>query len=151
MSIIGSNTIHSLLASGTIVVCDRYYLSGLVYSVAKRNPALQLSWAKAPEIGLPRPDIMLFLDLNEETARARGGWGCELYEKVEMQKHVRELFWDLSLGKAGERYRHEEEDLVIVDARPSVEDVAEEIWQKAKSRIEAVDRGEVGKTARIVS
>ncbi|KAL8377917.1 hypothetical protein RB595_008551 [Gaeumannomyces hyphopodioides] len=158
-------TITSLLASGTTVVCDRYYHSGIVYSAAKRNPTLTLPWARAPEVGLPRPDLVLFLDLDEGQARARGGWGGEAYERGEMQRRVRELFWGLSMGRielTGEaaaaaavvselRFRQEEEDLHVVDASPSVEDVAEEIWKVVRPRVEAVERGEVGRTVRKVS
>lgn len=156
-------TITTLLASGTTVICDRYYHSGIVYSAAKRNPALTLPWARAPEVGLPRPDLVLFLDLEEAQARARGGWGGEVYERGEMQRRVRELFWGLSMGRvegqspsgiAGEaelRFRQEEEDLHVVDASPSVEDVAEEIWKVVRPRVEAVERGEVGRTVRRVS
>lgn len=83
------------------MVCDRFYHSGIVYSAAKQNRSLSLSWAKAPEAGLPRPDVVLFLDLDEEVARRRGGWGGEVYEKGEMQRRVRELFWGLSMGDLG--------------------------------------------------
>jgi dTMP kinase len=172
-------TITSLVESGTTVICDRYYHSGVVYSAAKQNPSLSLSWARAPEIGLPRPDLVLFLDLEEAQAKARGGWGGEVYEKVEMQRRVRELFWGLSMGKIGmsvpseagggggavavgppspvavtgaeHRFRQEEEDLRVVDASPSVEDVAEEIWKVVRPRVEAVERGEVGRSVRKVS
>jgi dTMP kinase len=173
-------TITTLLASGTTVLCDRYYYSGIVYSAAKQNPSLSLGWARHPEVGLPRPDLVLFLDLDEEKARARGGWGGEVYEKAEMQKRVRDLFWGLSLGKidlvreegrGGEgdgrmkveaprpdevgvvkevMFRQEEEDLVVVDAGSSVEDVAEEIWRVVRPRVEAVERGEAGREVRRV-
>lgn len=160
------------------MLCDRYYYSGIVYSAAKQNPTLSLAWARHPEVGLPRPDMVLFLDLDEEKARARGGWGGELYERAEMQKRVRDLFWGLSLGKidlvreGGERerggvvaeaprpeqvgvvrevaFRQEEEDLKVVDAGSSVEDVAEEIWRVVGPRVEAVERGEVGREVRRV-
>ncbi|KAK8110314.1 thymidylate kinase-domain-containing protein [Apiospora kogelbergensis] len=94
-------TIQTTLAAGVSIVCDRYYHSGIVYSAAKQNPTLPLSWAKAPEAGLPRPDLVLFLDLDEAVARERGGWGGEVYEKGEMQRRVRELFWGLSMGDLG--------------------------------------------------
>ncbi|KAM5344704.1 hypothetical protein ACJ41O_010566 [Fusarium nematophilum] len=154
--------IQSLLASGTTIVCDRYYHSGIVYSAAKQNPSLGLPWARAPERGLPRPDLVLFLDLTEEQARARGGWGGEVYERSEMQRRVRELFWGLSmggkdavaqglgLGEGGEGWKQEEEDLVVVDAGGSVEEVAEEVWRKVRGRVEGVERGEVGRTVRVV-
>jgi dTMP kinase len=175
-------TIASLLSEGVTVLCDRYYHSGIVYSAAKQNPSLTLSWARAPEVGLPRPDLVLFLDLDEAQARARGGWGGEAYEKAEMQRRVRELFWGLSFGKIDAsavlpqegsvgpkeevavgppptthpllgteyRFRQEEEDLHVIDASPSVEEVAEEIWKVVQGRVEAVERGELGKVVRRV-
>ncbi|KAK4120975.1 P-loop containing nucleoside triphosphate hydrolase protein [Parathielavia appendiculata] len=180
-----AKSIASLLSAGTTVLCDRYYHSGIVYSAAKQNPSLTLSWARAPEVGLPRPDLVLFLDLDESAAQARGGWGGEAYERADMQRRVRELFWGLSLGKietasviaaeddaAGPReevavgppttsqprlsgveyrFRQEEEDLHVIDASPSVEEVAEEVWKVVKARVEAVGNGEVGRTVRRVS
>ncbi|KAK3902991.1 thymidylate kinase-domain-containing protein [Staphylotrichum tortipilum] len=178
-----AKTISSLLSAGVTVLCDRYYYSGVVYSSAKQNPSLSLSWARAPEVGLPRPDLVLFLDLDENQARARGGWGGEAYEKAEMQRRVRELFWGLSMGKietatvvaaeygsAGRReevalgppttdpltgpeycFRQEEEDLHVVDASSTVEEVAEEVWKVVQARVEAVENGEVGRAVRRVS
>ncbi|KAI1305626.1 thymidylate kinase-domain-containing protein [Xylaria venustula] len=93
--------IRTELEAGHTIICDRFYHSGIVYSAAKQLPSLSLSWAKAPEIGLPRPDMVLFLDLEESVARSRGGWGGEVYEKGEMQRRVRELFWGLSMGDLG--------------------------------------------------
>ena len=160
-----SDQIKSLLASGTTIICDRFYHSGIVYSAAKRNPSLPLSWARAPERGLPRPDMVLFLDLDEAAARARGGWGSEVYEKTEMQKTVRELFWCLGMGGKdvhgqeiladlgglqGAQWRQEEEDLVVLDADGSVEEVAERVWAKVKERVEQVEKGELGTRIRVV-
>lgn len=154
-----------------------------MYSAAKQNPSLPLSWAKAPEVGLPRPDLVLFLDLEESVARERGGWGGEVYEKGEMQRRVRELFWGLSMGDVsgaaglgkgkraengsggadgsheseplrphGEKgeFRQEEEDLQIVDADLSVEELSEKVWEHVLPRLEQVERGEVGDKVRIV-
>lgn len=162
---LASNRINALLEAGITVISDRYYHSGIVYSAAKRNPSLPLSWARAPERGLPRPDMVLFLDLEESEASLRGDWGAELYEKAETQRIVRELFWTLSMGGKdregkslveavggleGPVWRTEEEDLVIVDAGSSVERVAESIWNKVKVRLEEVTRGEVGRRVRTV-
>ncbi|KAK7420221.1 Thymidylate kinase [Neonectria punicea] len=152
--------IQSLLAAGTTILCDRYYHSGIVYSAAKQNATLPLSWARAPEQGLPRPDLVLFLDLEEAQAKARGGWGGEVYEKAETQRRVRELFWALSMGGKdinaevsgleGAVWKQEEEDLVVVDAGGSVEEVAEALWQKVQGRVEQVEKGELGKAVRVV-
>ncbi|KAL7785291.1 P-loop containing nucleoside triphosphate hydrolase protein [Trichoderma ceciliae] len=155
--------IRQFLDAGITVVSDRFYHSGIVYSAAKKNPHLPLSWARAPDSGLPRPDLVLFLDLDEEAARARGGWGSEKYEREEMQRTVRELFWALSMGGKdikgqdllqqlggieGAAWRQDEEDIVVVDAGRTVEDVAEGIWRKVKGRVDRVDGGEMGKVVR---
>ncbi|KAI1138610.1 thymidylate kinase-domain-containing protein [Hypoxylon sp. FL0543] len=174
--------IKAELEAGRTIICDRFYHSGIVYSAAKNIKSLSLSWAKAPEVGLPRPDMVLFLDLEEEVARERGGWGGEVYEKGEMQRRVRDLFWGLSMGdlgsavgssktprrgdterlgngasRAGEggvteegEFRQEEEDIQIVDADLDVESLSEKVWEHVLPRLEAVERGEVGKTVRIV-
>ncbi|KAK6951982.1 hypothetical protein Daesc_006508 [Daldinia eschscholtzii] len=176
--------IKAELEAGHTIICDRFYHSGIVYSAAKNIKNLSLSWAKAPEIGLPRPDMVLFLDLEEEVARERGGWGGEVYEKGEMQRRVRDLFWGLSMGDLGSavgnsgsskvprrndterlgngtsrggdggseegEFRQEEEDIQIVDADLDVESLSERVWELVLPRLEAVERGEVGRTVRIV-
>jgi dTMP kinase len=70
------------LAAGTTVVCDRYAYSGVAFSGAKVlkdgvTPALPLEWCKAPDVGLPAPDCVIFLDLQPDEAEARGG--CVYY------------------------------------------------------------------------
>ncbi|KAI1376560.1 thymidylate kinase-domain-containing protein [Hypoxylon crocopeplum] len=171
--------IKAELDAGHTIICDRFYHSGIVYSAAKNIKSLSLSWAKAPEVGLPRPDMVLFLDLEEEVARERGGWGGEVYEKGEMQRRVRDLFWGLSMGDLGtavntnnktprrgdaERlgngagrgdgeegeFRQEEEDIQIVDADLDVEELSEKVWELVLPRLEAVERGEVGRVVRTV-
>ena len=102
------------------MVIDRYYYSGIVYSAAKGNPRLSLEWARYPEIGLPLPDLCVFLDIAPEAAARRGGFGDERYETGAMQKRVRVLFYDLMKLPDGERMR-------VVDAGRGVEEVGKEI------------------------
>lgn len=124
----------------------------MVYSAAKGNPSLGLGWARAPEAGLPRPDAVVFLDLDEEKARERGGFGEERYETAEMQRRVRGLFWGLKNGEVGGvPFVEEAEDLVVVDAGGSVEKVAEAIWGVVRPRVEGVEEGEFGTEVRRVS
>lgn len=120
------NRIKALLEKGVNVVCDRYYHSGMVYSAAKGKPDLDLSWAHASDVGLPKPDIVVFLDLTPDEARRRGGWGDEKYEKEEMQRKVRELFTSLA---------ESDEELVVVDAGGSITQVADKIWELAEERV----------------
>lgn len=115
-------SIQQAIESGTTVVIDRYYYSGIVYSAAKGNATLSMDWARQSDVGLPRPDTVVFLDISPEKAQQRGGFGEEKYETSEMQKRVRILFSELMA--AGD----EKEDVRIVDAGRSVEEVRTEIW-----------------------
>lgn len=102
--------------AGVTIVADRYYYSGIVYSAAKDRPDLDLHWAREPEVGLPRPDICIFLDLAPKLAMTRGGFGSEKYETSKMQNKVRELFHELLIRPDGE-------DMVLIDAGRPLDDV----------------------------
>jgi len=102
--------------AGVTIVVDRYYYSGIVYSAAKDRSDLDLQWAREPEVGLPRPDVCVFLDLAPEVAMTRRGFGSEKYETSKMQKKVRELFHELLKRQDGE-------DMVLIDAGRSLDDV----------------------------
>lgn len=97
---------------------DRYSYSGAVYSAAKANPTLSLEWAWQPELGLPRPDICLFLSISAEEAAKRGGYGAERYENEAMQTRVRELFRTLF---------ERQKDVCIVNAGKSLVEVSQDI------------------------
>ena len=126
--------IIKLIAESVTVVVDRYYYSGCVYSAAKQIPGLGLEWARHPDVGLPRPDLCIFLDVSPETASQRGGFGGELYERTDMQIRVRELF-EVLLG-----HKDEENDVVIVNADRDVADVERTIQKWVRLASERVDR-----------
>jgi dTMP kinase len=113
-----AKSIEDEIANGTTVIVDRYSYSGVVYSAAKANPTLSLEWAWQPEIGLPRPDICLFLNITPEEAARRGGFGAERYENEPMQTRVRELFRSIF---------ERQTDVSIIDAGKSIDEVAVEI------------------------
>ncbi|CAI7652210.1 unnamed protein product [Penicillium glandicola] len=113
-----AKNIEEDIANGTTVIIDRYSYSGAVYSAAKANPTLSLEWAWQPEIGLPRPDICLFLSISPEEAAKRGGFGAERYENEAMQTRVRELFRSIFEKQQG---------VSIIDAGKSISEVSQEI------------------------
>ena len=108
--------IRTAIASGVTVVIDRYYYSGIVYSAAKDDPDLTLAWAREPEVGLPRPDICLFLDVSPSVAANRGGFGVEKYENDRTQRRVRDLFHKLLTLP-------DKDDFCVIDADRSMQDV----------------------------
>ena len=63
--------IENCISAGTTVVIDRYSYSGCVYSAAKEMKNMDLAWCRQPEVGLPRPDVCLFLDISAEEAAKR--------------------------------------------------------------------------------
>jgi dTMP kinase len=97
---------------------------------------MSLSWCRKPEVGLPRPDLCLFLDISAEDAAKRGGYGTEKYEKKEMQDRVRELFEALMQKPEGE-------DFVRIDAGKSMEDVAARVREEVDRCVERVAKGEM--------
>ena len=108
------------IESGTTVIVDRYSFSGAVYSAAKDNPDLSLDWAWYPEIGLPQPDLVYFLDISSADAAKRGGYGEERYETEKMQTRVRSLFKEL-FGRLSDI------SIQVIDAGGSMDDVASNI------------------------
>ncbi|KAF1991142.1 thymidylate kinase [Aulographum hederae CBS 113979] len=113
-------SIRADIEAGTTVIVDRYYYSGCVYSAAKNNPSLSLAWSRHPEVGLPRPDLCLFLDISAAKAAERGGYGEERYENKQMQDRVRELFGELQAAP-------EKDDFVKVDGGQSLEKVQDTV------------------------
>lgn len=81
--------IRRALSNGECVIVDRYAFSGVAYSVAKGLP---LEWCKASDVGLPAPDVVIYLDVCAESTRHRGNYGLERFENLEMQKAVANVY-----------------------------------------------------------
>ncbi len=110
------------LAAGTWVVCERFHASTFAYqsyagSVDERALRdLLLGWA-----GAPQPDLVLILDLDAETARARRGKEQDRIEKkgLEFQRRVRAGYL---------RYANLEPRARVLDAQASAEEVERRVW-----------------------
>ena len=137
-----SSSLAQALANGKTIVCDRYAYSGVAFSSAKSyvdepHKELSLDWCKSCDIGLPAPDAVIFLDLTQDEAEKRGGFGGERYEKRELQKRVRQRFAEL-----------QEDDEIqnrtswhIVDASQSIEEVQKNINEIVENTINKVNGG----------
>ncbi|KAL3815802.1 hypothetical protein ACHAXA_001696 [Cyclostephanos tholiformis] len=139
------------LARGTNIVCDRYAYSGVAFTSAKRaedrssmsGGELTLDWCMSSDVGLPAPDAVIFLDLDQDEAEKRGGYGGERYEKRELQMRVRQRFAELQSidEKQGRIPWH------VVDASQSVEEVQARIAGIVSNIIERVqtDTAQLGR------
>ena len=118
--------IQNDIAKGVTIVADRYYYSGVVYSSAKDNPELTLEWARNPEVGLPQPDLCIFLDISPADAARRGGFGAEKYENSDMQTRVREMFNKLLSIAA-------REEIVVVAAGQLFQKVEQDVMEAVRN------------------
>merc|ERR1711973_601182 len=95
------------LNEGTTLVVDRYAYSGVAFTAAK---GLDMEWCKSCDKGLPKPDAVFYLDV--EDASVRGDFGGERHEVTDFQKKVQKLFRTL-----------EDDTWENVDANRSVDDI----------------------------
>ncbi|KAF4678129.1 hypothetical protein FOL47_005408 [Perkinsus chesapeaki] len=125
------------LAAGRHIVCDRYIFSGVAYTAMKGTTDFE--WCKNVDVGLPTPDMVVFLDLSPEAAAKRGAYGEERYEKKDLQIRVREMysrfekepFWKIfNADKSAEEVTVEVTDAVVA--------VAEELEKNEVTSIEKI-------------
>ncbi|XP_030352006.2 thymidylate kinase [Strigops habroptila] len=116
------------LHKGITLVVDRYAFSGVAFTSAKENFCLE--WCKQPDIGLPKPDLILFLQLSPEEAAKRGNFGSERYENSSFQEKVLQSFYHLMTDKTL--------NWKLMDASKSIEDLHREIKSIAEETIQEV-------------
>jgi len=136
--------ILNLLHQGYFVILDRYIYSGIAYTLAKHkdmettgateatsvDSSTNLSnveWLLAPDKGLPKPDLTMFLTLDMDEISSRKGWGDERYEMVEFQSRVKQCFLEVLDDASDPSVR-------IVDVgKKSIEQVADLLWNVVES------------------
>jgi len=110
------------MKQGITYVIDRYAYSGIVYSMAN---GLDKDWCIKMESNLPKPDVVLFLDLSVEDAAKRGEYGKERYEKRAFQQKVRDNYHGLI-----------EDNWKVIDATQTKEEIAQELLDISLKTIE---------------
>ncbi|KAM3835455.1 thymidylate kinase isoform 2-T2 [Vipera latastei] len=91
-------SIKEKLSQGVTLIVDRYAFSGVAFTAAKEN--FSLEWCKQPDVGLPKPDLILFLQLSTLEAAKRGEFGNERYEDASFQEKVLQCFYHLIKDKS---------------------------------------------------
>lgn len=71
------------------VICDRYWMSGAIYSTAK---GLNFEWCASVDKHLPQPDHWFFIDVNETIVSQRKGFGLEEHDHIDFQHKVYNLY-----------------------------------------------------------
>lgn len=105
---------------GRVLVCDRYYLSSLVYQA---TPPLTIDDVMNYSRFARRPDLTLFLDVDPATS----------YQRMDKRLQDRELF-ETNLGEQREKYHaaidylRARGDLIVpIDANPDFDTVAQSV------------------------
>jgi len=119
--------IEPFLATGGVVISDRYDASSLGYqSVSSgRGGEGAVEWIRTLNKQARRPDLTIVLDVSSETAatrRAGRGDAAQLYDQNELQRALCAFYKDLK--------RHMPDDrVVIVDGSGAVSAVADLVHQ----------------------
>ena len=124
--------ILNTLKEGTDVIIDRYAYGGAAFSAAKEG--LTLDWCMKTDIGLPKPDLVCFMDVTKEVTMNREDFGGERWEIPHFQRKVRENFLHLS-----------DSSWVHVPADGSLEEVEEELYDVVMREVDKTEKGELGK------
>ncbi|XP_033937253.1 thymidylate kinase [Pseudochaenichthys georgianus] len=122
------------LEQGTTLVVDRYAFSGVAFTSAK--PGFCLDWCMKPDVGLPKPDLVMFLQLSPAEAALRGQFGEERYETSVFQRAVQQKFEQLMKDPSV--------NWQAIDASQSVEDVHENITTHSLNTINAAENLPLG-------
>ncbi len=115
-----------LLSSGVHIVMDRYSYSGVAFTTATSTMSIDQCWST--EIGLPKPDLTIFLHLPVEKATTRGGYGQERYETISIQERVNANFKTM--------INRNPDDWCVVDGSQSIEMVHKKILSITESTID---------------
>lgn len=111
------------LNAGIHLVLDRYAYSGVAYTAAKTG--LDIEWCKQCDVGLPKPDVLVFMDTKGIAIEKREGFGSERYEFVDFQNKVYANFAKLL------NLKQNCENQLVLSANDSIENLHGIILQKA--------------------
>ena len=83
------------------------------------------SWALMPDQMLPRPDIVIQLDADEDKIMNREDYGNEIYEKQEFQKKLKGIY----------KFFHTYKYWKVVNASKGIDDVNKDIVNEIEKLI----------------
>lgn len=102
------------LNKGVNLIVDRYAYSGVAYTAAKTG--FDFDWCKQCDKGLPKPDLVFFMDSNQLKLDSRECFGTERYEINDFQNLVYNNF--KKLFNLEEKIK---EDFLVLNANDTIE------------------------------
>ena len=115
--------ISSWLASGTMVICDRYLASSIAYGEAQ---GVDAAWLSEIQRFLPQPSLTIFLDMSPAVSLTR--------KKAERDKFERDL---PLLGRVRESYERQAKrpDWIRLEAERDKDAVSADVVSAVRSRL----------------
>ncbi len=112
------------------VVANRYFTSTITYEVVL-GVRLELLLSISELLDLPKPDLVVYLDISPETSIKR-----KLGEKAELDKHEKNLNF---LAKVREQYLENAKnkvfaEWVVIDGEASIEEVYKQVLTELSSK-----------------
>jgi dTMP kinase len=120
--------IEPALASGKVVVCDRFSPSTIAYQGVARGMGVDLVEGRCREVtGNVDPDIVVVLDLPDDAAESRITGSRDRFERAGAEFHaaVRAAYRELAPARGW----------VVVDASGTAEEVAARVWAVVEPRL----------------
>jgi dTMP kinase len=116
------------LGEGVNVICDRYVYSSVVYQSTSSGDDDTAKWIMALNRFVKQPDLVLYLQVDWETARQRclnRDESAEIFEEADFQKKLAEKYEDLPK-------LFPETNIVTVDGNRSEAEVASQCWAEVE-------------------
>ncbi len=114
---------ESWLASGTVIICDRYVASSVAYGEAQ---GLDPQWLVDVQRRLPQPALTIVLDIGPQTAVKRKATGRDRYESdLELLSRVRLSY----------RRQAAAPDWVLINGERPKSDVSADVIRAAATRL----------------
>ena len=81
-----------MIAENNVVILDRYYYSGLAYSLAH---GVERDWCQKIDLKLLEPDCVIYLDVDPRVAAKRSDYGESVFDNIDFQSKVRLAYWEM--------------------------------------------------------
>jgi len=125
--------IEPAIASGKIVVCDRYVDSSIAYQgYGRKLGADTIAGLNALAVNGAKPDLTLLLSITPEIGSKRRSKSAKTKDRLDLQQHdfysrVHDGYLALA-KKESNRY-------VVINAEESIVQVAQKIWDEVTKRL----------------
>jgi dTMP kinase len=117
--------IEPFVATGGVVISDRYDASSLAYqSVSSGSARDAVEWIRTLNRYVRRPELTIVLDVPPELAaerRLQRGDAAQLYDQSEVQRALAEFYRQLAQHMPADR-------VALVDGSGPVGEVDERVW-----------------------